>query len=63
MGLVGMGERAHLVGASLTTGATPSGGWRVLLTLPLHHEPASAAHARTVSAAGTSTEPTEGGQA
>lgn len=39
MGLIGMGERAHLVGATLTTGATPSGGWRVLLTLPLHHEP------------------------
>jgi signal transduction histidine kinase len=37
MGLVGMGERAHLVGATLTTGATPSGGWRVRLTLPLHH--------------------------
>lgn len=42
MGLVGMRERAQLVGATLTTGATPSGGWRVLLTLPLHHEPASA---------------------
>ncbi|WP_454854158.1 sensor histidine kinase [Promicromonospora soli] len=41
MGLVGMGERAHLVGATLTTGATPSGGWRVRLTLPLHHEPVS----------------------
>jgi signal transduction histidine kinase len=43
MGLIGMGERAHLVGATLTTGPTPSGGWRVLLTLPLHHEPASTA--------------------
>jgi signal transduction histidine kinase len=41
MGLVGMGERAHLVGAVLRTGATPSGGWRVRLTLPLHHEPVS----------------------
>ena len=41
MGLIGMGERAQLVGATLTTGAAPSGGWRVLLTLPLHHEPAS----------------------
>lgn len=41
MGLVGMGERAHLVGAALTTGPTPSGGWRVRLTLPLHHEPVS----------------------
>ncbi|MFD2796316.1 sensor histidine kinase [Promicromonospora vindobonensis] len=38
MGLVGMRERAQLVGATLTTGAPPSGGWRVLLTLPLHHE-------------------------
>nr|BFF17756.1 hypothetical protein GCM10025730_12770 [Promicromonospora thailandica] len=38
MGLVGMRERAQLVGATLTTGATPSGGWRVLLTLPLHPE-------------------------
>ncbi|GAB2498829.1 sensor histidine kinase [Promicromonospora xylanilytica] len=58
MGLVGMGERAHLVGATLATGATPSGGWRVLLTMPLHHEPAS-----TVSqgSAGTSAL-TEGGQ-
>ncbi|WP_423461770.1 sensor histidine kinase [Promicromonospora sp. MS192] len=38
MGLIGMQERAQLVGATLSTGATPSGGWRVLLTLPLHHE-------------------------
>ncbi|MFC8800184.1 sensor histidine kinase [Promicromonospora sp. NPDC057138] len=45
MGLIGMGERAHLVGATLTTGATPSGGWRVRLTLPLHHEPAGGAPA------------------
>lgn len=39
MGLIGMGERAHLVGATLITGATANGGWRVRLTLPLHHEP------------------------
>ncbi|WP_275004007.1 sensor histidine kinase [Promicromonospora iranensis] len=38
MGLIGMGERAQLVGATLTAESTPSGGWRVLLTLPLHHE-------------------------
>lgn len=38
MGLIGMRERAQLVGATLTTGATPSGGWRVLLTLPVPHE-------------------------
>ncbi|MEU4363820.1 histidine kinase [Promicromonospora sp. NPDC023987] len=58
MGLVGMGERAQLVGATLTTGAAPSGGWRVLLTLPLHHEPASTVSQGT---AGTSVL-AEGGQ-
>lgn len=58
MGLIGMGERAHLVGATLTTGAPPSGGWRVLLTLPLHHEPAG-----TVSAAGAPAVPAERGAA
>jgi signal transduction histidine kinase len=60
MGLIGMGERAQLVGATLTTGATPPGGWRVLLTLPLHHEPS-----RTVSDAEPSAAPAallEGGQ-
>lgn len=57
MGLIGMGERAQLVGATLTTGATPAGGWRVLLTLPLHHEPAS-----TVSQADAAAALTEGGQ-
>jgi signal transduction histidine kinase len=57
MGLIGMGERAQLVGATLMTGATPDGGWRVLLTLPLHHEPAS-----TVSQADTAAALTEGGQ-
>jgi signal transduction histidine kinase len=57
MGLIGMGERAQLVGATLTTGATPPGGWRVLLTLPLHPEPAS-----TVSQAEAAAAPTEGGQ-
>jgi signal transduction histidine kinase len=51
MGLIGMGERAHLVGATLTTGATPSGGWRVRLTLPLHHEPALAVSDVETSAA------------
>ncbi|GAA4704947.1 Signal transduction histidine kinase [Promicromonospora umidemergens] len=58
MGLIGMGERAQLVGATLTTGVTPSGGWRVLLTLPLHHEPGS-----TVSQGAADTPAlTEGGQ-
>ncbi|MFI8524969.1 sensor histidine kinase [Promicromonospora sukumoe] len=38
MGLIGMRERAQLVGATLTTGTTSSGGWRVLLTLPVPHD-------------------------
>ncbi|WP_380168376.1 sensor histidine kinase [Jannaschia sp. R86511] len=42
LGLLGMRERAHLVGATLTTGPTPDGGWRVGLALPLPDEPAPA---------------------
>jgi signal transduction histidine kinase len=34
-GLVGMAERAQLVGGELTYGATPDGGWEVRLTLPV----------------------------
>ncbi|MFP5069017.1 sensor histidine kinase [Pseudonocardia nantongensis] len=34
-GLVGMAERAQLVGADLAYGATPDGGWEARLTLPL----------------------------
>ncbi|MDN5915695.1 MAG: histidine kinase, partial [Pseudonocardia sp.] len=34
-GLIGMAERAQLVGADLTYGATPDGGWEVVLTLPV----------------------------
>jgi signal transduction histidine kinase len=34
-GLVGMAERAQLVGGELTCGATPDGGWEVRLTLPV----------------------------
>lgn len=34
-GLVGMAERAQLVGGELTHGATPDGGWEVRLTLPV----------------------------
>jgi signal transduction histidine kinase len=34
-GLVGMTERAQLVGGELTYGAVPGGGWEVRLTLPL----------------------------
>lgn len=60
MGLVGMGERAHLVGATLTTGATSSGGWRVRITLPLHHEPARHVPDAEISAAPAAVR--EGGQ-
>lgn len=35
LGLLGMRERADLIGAELETGTTESGGWRVRLTLPL----------------------------
>jgi len=34
-GLLGMSERAQLVGADLTYGATPDGGWEVRLALPV----------------------------
>jgi signal transduction histidine kinase len=34
-GLVGMAERAQLVGGELAYGATPDGGWEVRLTLPV----------------------------
>jgi signal transduction histidine kinase len=34
-GLIGMAERAQLVGADLTYGAAPDGGWEVRLTLPV----------------------------
>ncbi len=34
-GLVGLAERAQLVGADLTCGATPDGGWEVRLTVPV----------------------------
>ncbi|WP_147260449.1 sensor histidine kinase [Pseudonocardia hierapolitana] len=34
-GLVGMAERAQLVGGELTYGATTDGGWEVRLTLPV----------------------------
>ena len=35
LGLVGMAERAQLVGAELAHGPTPDGGWEVRLTLPV----------------------------
>ncbi|MEU0236509.1 histidine kinase [Nocardiopsis sp. NPDC006198] len=35
LGLVGMKERADLIGAVLEAGPTDSGGWRVRLTLPI----------------------------
>ena len=34
-GLVGMAERAQLVGGDLTYGSTPDGGWEVSLALPV----------------------------
>ena len=34
-GLIGMAERAQLVGGDLTYGRTPEGGWEVRLTLPV----------------------------
>lgn len=37
-GLVGMQERADLTGARLRHGATPDGGWRVVLTVPRQEE-------------------------
>jgi signal transduction histidine kinase len=37
-GLIGMAERAQLVGADLTYGAAPDGGWEVRLTLPVEDE-------------------------
>ncbi|TCK21961.1 sensor histidine kinase [Pseudonocardia endophytica] len=39
-GLIGMRERARLVGAELTYGSTPDGGWEVRLTVPLTDAPA-----------------------
>lgn len=40
-GLAGMRERAQLIGARFDAGPTPSGGWRVALSLPLDRESAS----------------------
>lgn len=37
-GLIGMRERAQLIGAGLNADATPEGGWRVALTVPLDRE-------------------------
>lgn len=38
LGLLGMRERAQLVGAELEAGPIPSGGWRVRLALPVSRE-------------------------
>jgi signal transduction histidine kinase len=54
-GLAGMRERAQLIGATFGAGPTPSGGWRVSLSLPLDRETASphaGAH-RSVPSPGT----------
>jgi len=34
LGLIGMRERAQLIGAAFAAASTPSGGWRVTLTVP-----------------------------
>ncbi|MEJ2868771.1 histidine kinase [Actinomycetospora sp. OC33-EN08] len=39
-GLVGMAERARLVGGTLAYGPIPSGGWEVRLTVPVEEDPA-----------------------
>ncbi len=41
LGLLGMRERAHLVGADLEAGPTLGGGWRVRLELPVDRETSS----------------------
>jgi signal transduction histidine kinase len=41
-GLLGMQERAALVGATLSYGATAAGGWVVVLTIPRDDPPAPA---------------------
>ncbi|WP_017594502.1 sensor histidine kinase [Nocardiopsis potens] len=38
MGLIGMAERAQLIGAGLEAGPAPGGGWRVRLDVPLDRE-------------------------
>lgn len=45
LGLLGMRERAHLVGAELEAGPTPEGGWRVRLELPVDRETSSSSGA------------------
>lgn len=39
-GLAGMDERVRACGGSMTSGPTPSGGWRVSAVLPAHRQPA-----------------------
>ncbi|GLU49794.1 sensor histidine kinase [Nocardiopsis ansamitocini] len=51
LGLLGMKERAQLVGATLEAGATTRGGWRVRLSLPVDRE-ISAAGNRNASEGG-----------
>jgi len=43
MGLIGMAERAQLVGAELEAGPLPGGGWRVVLDLPVDRQASAAA--------------------
>jgi signal transduction histidine kinase len=39
-GIVGMRERAQLLGGSLDAGPRPDGGFRVVASLPIDEEPA-----------------------
>ncbi|MBC8091826.1 MAG: hypothetical protein H7Y15_07800, partial [Pseudonocardia sp.] len=45
-GLIGMGERAHMLGARFDCGPTAAGGWRVAMTLPLDRETPETAELR-----------------
>ncbi|MFE1933061.1 sensor histidine kinase [Streptomyces sp. NPDC059474] len=46
-GLLGMRERAAMLGGELTTGPTPDGGYEVTAVLPTHHPDPSAAAPET----------------
>ncbi|WP_437583283.1 sensor histidine kinase [Paramicrobacterium sp. CJ85] len=74
LGLIGMRERAQLIGATFAAASTPSGGWRVTLTVPaepdtdhadsaLATDPGSALATDPGSATSTDHDPTEGAPA
>ncbi|MFY1705170.1 sensor histidine kinase [Micromonospora sp. WMMA1923] len=54
VGLIGMRERAQLIGARFAAGPTPAGGWSVTVTLPTRDE----ARATSTRATTKGTEPT-----